>query len=444
MNYNIEIALGLSVLLAFIVFFAYLKNKTYIKELQSNYKQKQTIYEENTSKNEQKIQRLTNENQNLKISQATLSTKLQEQTKAYEQRLNELNLSKENIQEYFKTISLQNLEQNADSFLRLANEKFQKFQKSSSDELTHKNEQIKNTLEPIKESIQAFNDKIKKLEDNRIQSFTSLKEQLNNVNKAQKNLANQTQNLTNALRKPDVRGRWGELQLKKVVELAGMTQYCDFIEQASSEDNKFRPDMIVKLPNNKNIIIDSKTPLISYLEAIECDDEESKTLKLQQHTKALKEHIRLLGSKAYHSKFENSPEFVVLFLPGENFYSSALTQDPNLIEYAINEEIIIATPTTLISLLKAVAYGWNQEDISQNAKKIQQLGSELYDRINIFKGHFDKMHQALNNASIHYNKASKSLESRVLVSARKFQTLDNSNSKELSESKKLENIISEE
>lgn len=240
---------------------------------------------------------------------------------------------------------------------------------------------------------------------------------------AKQELSKETGNLVKALRTPAARGRWGEIQLRRVVEIAGMLNHCDFYEQTTSEGGLARPDLIIKLPGGRQVVIDSKVPLESYLDAIQTDNEAIREAKLKDHARLVRSHIGALSKKSYHQHFSPTPEFVVLFLPSETFFSAALQYDPTLIEVGADQGVIVATPTTLIALLRAVAYGWKQESLSLHAEQVSELGHELYKRISDMTAHFSKMGRSLNTAVDSYNKGIGSLESRVLVSARKFKEL---------------------
>ncbi len=363
-----------------------------------------------------------------------------QQSRLQDEREAAFELANAKLTQTFADLSNRSLKANSDNFLLLAEQNLGKQQEKAKRELSEREKAVEALVKPIADALKSSQKQIADLEKSRSEAYGGIKNQLEAMQLSQKSLTQETQNLVNALRRPEVRGRWGEITLRRLVELAGMVEHCDFVEQVHTEGNGqiIRPDMVVRMPDRRELVVDVKTPLDAYLSAAEAQDDNERQLGLKRHAKNVRAHIRMLSSKAYWNQFEESPEFVILFIPGDQFLSAALNEEPDLIEYALSKQIILATPTSFVALLKAVAYGWRQLALADNAQEIRVLAEDLYGRLATFVSHMNKVGRQLAGSVENYNKAVGSLERSVLPGARKFVELGVSSKKDIEKLELLE------
>jgi DNA recombination protein RmuC len=388
---------------------------------------------------------LESELSEMKARSRELQARMDGEQKSTAEKIAQLQNLEERLNREFQALSAKALRENNEAFLNLAQTKLETFQSEARGDLEQRQKAVENLVAPINETLTRYDQQIQSMERSRSQAYGSLSQQVESLLVSQQKLESETSRLVKALRMPQIRGRWGEFQLRKVVELAGMSSHCDFVEQEtmSSEAGRLRPDLIVKLPGGKNIVVDSKASLQAYLDALETDNEDRRKSLLQDHARQIRNHLQSLSSKAYWSHLKSTPEFVILFIPGESFLSAAAERDPELLEDGVKQRVIFATPLTLIALLRAVAYGWTQERIADNARKISDLGKELYDRVATLTQHFRILGQSLGKSVKAYNDAVGSLEGRVLTSARKFKELGATPQNEILELEPIEQAARE-
>jgi DNA recombination protein RmuC len=371
------------------------------------------------------LARLLADQRQLIEARARLESDLQSERKTSTEKIELLTKAGEDLQNAFKALAADALKSNNSSFLVIAQETLKRFQSEARGDLDARQKAVEDLVTPVRESLKNVDAQIQQMEIARGDAYGELRAQVQSLLTTQKELQSETGNLVRALRTPNVRGRWGEIQLRRVVEIAGMLPYCDFAEQetVTTDTGRIRPDLVVKLPGGKHVVVDAKTPLQAFLDAFETNDEEQRRTCLANHARQVRDHINTLAGKKYWEQFESTPEFVVMFLPGETFFSAALEQDTGLIEHGVLNRVIPASPTTLIALLKAINYGWNQEKLARNAQRISELGKDLHERLRKLAGHITAVGANLDRAVESYNQAVGSLENRVLVSARRFAEL---------------------
>ncbi len=371
--------------------------------------------------------------QQSQIKELTLKLDWEQQHKAELDEI--LDHTRDQLANTFNQLSNEALSRNNTNFLRLAEENLKRFQSEAKAELGSKEKAIEQLLKPINEALQNTSKQIQEIEKDRKEAYGSLNSTIAQMNLNQQQLQQETQNLVQALRRPEVRGQWGEMTLRRLAELSGMVAHCDFYEQThtATETGSIRPDMIVRLPEKREIIVDAKTPLDAYLSAIQAKDDLTRKLELKRHAQIIRGRIKELSRKNYWAEYSQSPEFVVLFIPGEQFLSAALEVDPQLLEDSMSQNIILATPTNFIALLRAVSYGWKQQKLAENAEIIRELGETLYKRLATFGNHLGKLGNSLGQSVNHFNSAVGSLERNVLPGARKFTEMGISVKSEIDE-----------
>lgn len=361
----------------------------------------------------------------LRVELEAARVRLETFTRAEAARVEVLEQSEQRLRAAFQEMASESMRLNSDRFLQLARESLGRDQAIASSTLKERETAIAQLVEPLRAAIERTETQAQALERERRDAYSTLRTQIELLAAGQTQLERETRNLVTALRRPEVRGRWGELTLRRLVELAGMSEHCDFTEQMhlALDEGAVRPDMVVHLPDSRAIVVDVKTPLDAFLEALDADSQENRALALQKHAQQVETRVRQLASKAYWLQFENSPEFCVLFLPGDQFLGTALAERPELLDNALKQNVIIATPSTLIALLKVVAHGWRQSAVAQNAAVIRELGQELHKRLSTFTGHLARLGQRLDGAVEAYSAAVGSLERQVLPQARRFSEL---------------------
>lgn len=364
-------------------------------------------------------------NMKLKHELRLKESELKHQAQQEAEREQTFALATERLSGVFSQLASQHLHSHSETFLKLAKESLGTHHERAKGELAAREQAVENLVKPIREALSRTESQISALEKSRQQAYGTITAQLEAMAAGQRSLSAETRNLVNALRRPEVRGQWGEITLRRLVELAGMVEHCDFVTQShvDTEQGAIRPDLVVHMPDQRQVVVDVKTPLDAYLDATQAEDDESRRRALGRHANKVAERVRELASKAYWAQFEQSPEFVILFIPGDQFLSAALAEKPGLLDDALRQQIILATPTSLVALLKAIAYGWQQMAIADNAAEIRELAVQLYERLTTFGAHLGSIGKDLGNSVRSFNRAVGSLERMVLPAARRFKEL---------------------
>ena len=367
---------------------------------------------------------------------AELATTLELERKAAQEKL-------AGLEQTFVALSSRALQENNQTFLQLAQETLKQFHVQAKGDLELKEKAVENLIKPMREALEKTEQQIRLMEHERKEAYGSLTKHLETMVQTQQLLQGETRNLVQALRRPEVRGQWGEMTLKRLAELAGMVEHCDFYEQqhTDTEEGRRRPDMIVRMPDGREIVVDVKTPLDAYLSAVEATDDETRRKHLEHHARKVRERVRELSSKAYWTQFKSAPDFVILFIPGDQFLGAALDTDRTLLEDALKQKVILTTPTSFVALLRAVAYGWRQESLAANAEHIRDVGEELYGRLSTFSEHLMKLGRSLNSTVADYNKTVGSFEAKLLPGARKFSEMGVGGDKALEEPERIDKAV---
>lgn len=375
-------------------------------------------------------------------NRAVLAASIEQEKKSLEEKIKLLENTEARLTDTFKAISSDALSKNNQNFLHLAQSTFEQLQEKSKADLAVNTKSISELTTPIKDALSGVDTKLQELEKSRVGAYEALKQQVQDLIVTQNSLKTETGNLVSALRSPNSRGYWGEMQLRRVVELSGMVEHCDFQEQFSEtkDDKIYRPDMVINFPDNKYVIVDAKVPLSAYLQNIKSETEDQKKILLAEHVAQIRKQIEALAQKKYWAHFQSSPEFAIMFLPADVLYSIAIDFDPGLMEFAMNRKVLITTPTTLLATLHAISWGWKQSKIAANAKEIAELGRELYKRLTQLSSHLSDLGKSVKKVGDDYNSVIGNLERRVLVTARKFSELK-SGDKEMEELKPVENNL---